>query len=44
MQVHYACIAFFCARIAPVPLQPYSKNYEYGKQESSKVLKKGTQG
>lgn len=27
MQVHYACIAFFCARIAPVPLPPYSKNF-----------------
>ena len=33
MQVHYACIAFFCARIAPVPLPPYSKKIlEYGKK------------
>ena len=27
MEVHYACIAFFCARIAPVPLPTYSKNF-----------------
>ena len=36
MQVHYACIAFFCARIAPVPLQPYSQNYEYGNKKKQK--------
>ena len=31
MQVHYACIAFFCACIALVPLPPYSQNHiEYG--------------
>ena len=39
MQVHYACIAFFCARIAPVPLPPYSKNFNSNK--ASETIKVG---
>ena len=41
MQVHYACIAFFCARIAPVPLPPYSKNFSNMAKKIRKSVNSG---